>query len=134
MPIINNPKEYGDRWNGWWWGMQPSWREPDSPFEMPSEALPSSWSHLLCGGPNGFLLVILALAWWMASNAGNDSSLIEEAATDVTWVLGKLVLALGDDNKGKKRQLDDGHGDDLPSSKRYFVFHNNISKAKANEI
>jgi|SRR5882762_8516409 len=121
MPIINNPKEYGDRWNAWWWSMQPSWREPEPPFEVPSEALLDSWSHLLCGGPNGFLLVVLSLGWWMASTAGVDSSRIEEAARDVTWVLGKLLLALVD-KKGKKRQLDNGPGDDLPSSKRYFVF------------
>jgi len=122
MPIVSNPKEYGDRWNAWWWGMQPSWRDPESPFEMPSEASAASWSHLLCGGPNGLLLVILALAWWMKSSTGTDSSPIEEAAADVTWVLAQLILALEVGNKGKKRQLENEPGDDPPSSKRYFIF------------
>ena len=38
MPQVNNAKEYGDRWNTWWWSMQPSWRDPESPLSMPSEA------------------------------------------------------------------------------------------------
>lgn len=121
MPIINDPKEYGDRLNAWWWSMQPSWRHPGSPLEMPSEVSTGSWSHLLCGGPNGLLLVILALAWWMKCSTGTNSSPIEEAATDVAWVLAQLRLALVVGNKGKKRELEDAPGDDLPSSKRYFI-------------
>jgi len=44
MPEVNGPKEYGDRWNAWWWSMQPSWRDLESPFDMPSEASAGSWS------------------------------------------------------------------------------------------
>ena len=94
MPVINDPQEYGDRWNAWWWSMQPSWRDPESQFDIPSESSVGSWSHLLCGGPNGLLLVILALAWWMKSSTGSNSSLIEDAAIDVTWALDQLGLAL----------------------------------------
>ena len=121
MPVVNDLKMYGDGWNAWWWSMQPSWRDPESPFEMPSEASAGSWSQLLCGGPNGFLLVILALAWWRKYCTGTDSSLIEEAAIDVTWVLAQLSLAM-DVGKGKKRELDVGPEDDAPSTKRYFIF------------
>lgn len=121
MPGVNNPKEYGDRWNAWWWSMQPSWRDPESPFDLPSEASAGSWSHLLCGGPNGILLVILALAWWMKGSAGTNLSLIKEAAIDITWVLAQLKLALHSGDKGKKRELEVGaeNLDDLPSAKRY---------------
>ena len=118
MPAINDPDEYGDRWNAWWWSMQPSWRDPESPFDLPSETTAASWSHLLCGGPNGLLLVILALAWWLKNRTESISSLIEEAALDVTWVLAQLGLALDVGNKGKKRELESGPGDDLHSSKR----------------
>lgn len=118
MPEINNTKEYGDRWNAWWWSMQPSWRDPESPFDMPSNVSAGSWSHLLCGGPNGHLLVILALAWWMKYGAGPHLLEIKDAAIDVAWVLGELELALDAGNKGKKRDLDIGEGDDLPSPKR----------------
>jgi hypothetical protein len=121
MPAINDPKEYGDRWNAWWWSMQPNWREPDSPFDMPPEASAASWSNLICGGPNGILLVVLALAWWMKYRTETNSSLIEEAAIDVTWVLAQLILALDAGIKGgKKRELDPDSGDDL-SSKRYLI-------------
>jgi hypothetical protein len=121
MPVVNDPEEYGDRWNAWWWGMQPSWRDPDIPFNSPSEVPADSWSHMLCGGPNGLLLVVLALAWWMKSSTGADSSPIKEAALDVTWVLGQLRLALNVPNKGKKRDHEVETGDDLRSSKRYLI-------------
>ena len=124
MPQVNDAKEYGDRWNAWWWSMQPSWRDPESPFELPSEATAGSWSHLLCGGPNGVLLVILALAWWMRSTTATNSSPIEEAGIDVTWVLGQLCLTFNVGDKGKKRELEKEPNDldDLPSAKRYFFF------------
>jgi len=133
MPQVTDPKEYGDRWNAWWWSMQPSWRDPESPFSMPSEATAGSWSHLLCGGPNGVLLVILALAWWMNCSTGtnsSDSSPIEEAATDITWVLAQLSLALNvaSGDKGKKRDLETGDSDDLPSAKRYLIFSQYLIK------
>ena len=121
MPVIKDLNEYGDRWNVWWWSIQPSWRDPESPFKLPSDGSANSWSHLLCGGPNGLLLVILALAWWMKYSTGTNSSSIEEAAFDVTWVLGQLRLALEADNKGKKRELELEPGDDLPATKRYLL-------------
>jgi hypothetical protein len=122
MPEVNDPKEYGDRWNAWWWSMQPSWRDPESPFDMPSEASAGSWSHLICGGPNGLFLVILALAWWMKYSTGTNlsPSPIEEAAADVTWVLAQLKSAMDVDIKGKKRELEIGPDDDLPPAKRYL--------------
>lgn len=122
MPEIADPKEYGDSWNSWWWSMQPSWRDPESPFDISSEASAGSWSHLICGGPNGLLLVIVALAWWMkCDTSGTNPSLIEEAAIDVTWVLGQLGQALESDLgiKSRKRELESGPDDDLPLSKRY---------------
>ena len=123
MPEVNDPKEYGDRWNAWWWSMQPSWRDPESPFDMPLEASAGSWSHLVCGGPNGLLLVILALAWWMKCGTETNPSPIEEAARDITWVLGQLRVALNVGDKGKKRELDIGPEElgDLTSAKRYLI-------------
>jgi hypothetical protein len=132
MPEVNDPKEYGDRWNAWWWSMQPSWRDPDSPFDMPSEASAGSWSHLLCGGPNGLLLVILALAWWMKCSNGINLSPIEEAATDITWVLAQIRSALDVGDKGKKRELDIGPDnlDDIPSAKRYLSLSQHLIEDK----
>ena len=90
---------------------------------MPSEASSVSWSHLLCGGPNGILLVILALAWWMKCSMETNPLPIEEAALDITWVLARLRLALNVSDKSKKRQLERGpdESDDIPSAKRYLI-------------
>lgn len=121
MPVVDDPEGYGDRWNAWWWGMQPSWRDPDIPFVLPSEVTAGSWSNMLCGGPNGVLLVVLALAWWIKSTTGTDSSMIKEAALDVTWVLGQLRLALEAANKDRKRELDIETGDDNRPAKRYLI-------------
>ena len=53
--------------------------------------------------------------------SGTNPSLIEEAAIDITWVLGQLGSALDSDvgDKSRKRVLESGPGDDLPSTKRY---------------
>ena len=134
MPVINDPQEYGDCWNAWWWSMQPSWQDPESRFDIPSESSVGSWSHLLCGGPNGLLLVILALAWWMKSSTGPNSSLIEDAAIDVTWGLDQLGLALEVVKKGKKRELDSEPGNDQPSAKRYLIYCSFKLKANISEI
>jgi hypothetical protein len=60
----------------------------------------------------------------MKCSTGTNLSLIEEAARDITWVLGQLRIALdvvGD--KGKKRELDIGPEElgDLTSAKRYLI-------------
>lgn len=98
--------------------MQPSWRDPESPFDMPPKFSASSWSHSLCGGPNGHFLVVLALAWWMKYGGETHLSEIKEAAIDVAWVLGELGLALDACNKRKKRELEIRASDNLPSPKR----------------
>ena len=95
--------------------MQPSWRNPKS-----VEASADSWLHLLCGGPNGHLLVVLALAWWMRYSSETHLLQIQKAVMNVTWVLGELGLALDAGNKGKKRELEIEASDDLPLPKRYF--------------
>ena len=100
---------------------------------MPSEASATSWSHLLCGGPNGILLVILALAWQMKYHTETNSSMIEEAAIDVTWVLAQLMLAFDTGKGGKKRELEVEPRDDLPSSKRYLILSSHQIKKKTNK-
>jgi len=56
----------------------------------------------------------------MKCSTGTNSSPIEEAAMDVTWVLAQLRLALDVGNKGKKRELEIGPDNDLPTAKRYL--------------
>jgi hypothetical protein len=126
MPVVDDPKGYGDRWNSWWWGMQPSWRDPDIPFDLPSEVPAGSWSNMLCGGPNGVLLVVLALAWWLKSSTETNSSAIKEAALDVTWVLGQLRLALDVDTEVVDAEI----VDDNRPPKRYLIHNTSNCKQK----
>ena len=106
MPVVIDPKEYGDHWNAWWWSMQSGLRDPESPFNMTIEES-GSWSHMLCGRPNVLLLVILALAWWVKYGSGTNlsRSANEEAVKDVTWVLTQLRLALDDHSKARRESL-----------------------------
>ncbi|KAF8227944.1 hypothetical protein L208DRAFT_1157924, partial [Tricholoma matsutake] len=62
MPQLKNIKDFGNCWFAWWKAIQPGWRGDELSQLIPSDP---SWSQLLCGGVNGFLVVILALAWWM---------------------------------------------------------------------
>ena len=123
MPRLEHIEEYGGRWNTWWQAMQPSWHGESLSQVIPPEA---GWSHLLCGGPNGVLTVILALAWWMQGNnrgTGTDLSQIKAAVEDVSWALVQLRMALvGDEGIDKNQQLEDSASEELPAAKRY-VYH-----------
>jgi hypothetical protein len=123
MPRLEHIEEFGGHWNTWWQAMQPSWRGESLSRVIPPEG---GWSHLLCGGPNGFLTVILALAWWIQGDSrgtGTDLSQIEAAVEDVSWALVQLRMALvGDEGKHKKQQLEDSASEEVPTAKKY-VYH-----------
>jgi hypothetical protein len=70
----------------------------------------------------------------MKFSTATNLSPIEEAAIDVTWVLTQLRSALDVGNKGKKRELDIGPDEDLPSTKRYLILLQSQIKEKTNEI
>ena len=79
--------------------------------KIPGDA---DWSAVLCGGPTGIVLVILALAWWM--NACGDRSLpdeqLMELVSEVRWTLVEMRNHLA-----RKRR----HGDEEetePAKKR----------------
>jgi len=124
MPRLEHIEEYGGRWNTWWQAMQPSWRGESLSQVIPPEA---GWSHLLCGGPNGVLTVILALAWWMQGSSrgtGTDLSRIEAAVEDVSWALVQLRMALvGDEGIDKNQQLEDSASEELPAAKKVCLSH-----------
>lgn len=98
--------------------MQPDWRGKSFPQEVPSDA---NWAPLLCGGANGILLIVLALAWWIQASdgSGKTNDQITAAVNDVTWVLGHLkgAFANGKSN-GRKRKNESAMGKH-PSAKRY---------------
>lgn len=119
MPSFENYHKFGCSWNEWWFGMQPSWREEGKSHDVPPEA---DWFPLLNGGPNGMLIVILALAWWKRSSDDKDSS--EQASIafgidEVSWVLVQMQASLvGERAIGKKRQLEESSNME-PNTKRY---------------
>ncbi|KAF8233549.1 hypothetical protein L208DRAFT_1070299, partial [Tricholoma matsutake] len=90
MPQLKNIKDFGNHWLAWWKAIQPGWRGDELSQLIPSDP---SWSQLLCGAVNGFLVVILALAWWMQGNTSSgDSDLphLKTAVVDVSWTLVQL--------------------------------------------
>ena len=98
MPIVANVTEFGTTCLAWWRAMQPSWRGEELKREIPGNA---DWSPVLCGGPNGMLLVVLVLAWWIGScDIGSlaDERLMEMVA-EVSWTLGEMCGHLA----GKRR-------------------------------
>lgn len=98
-PNLKNP-EYGVLWIGWWTRLQPTWRNTvDWPF--PQTASPGDlWDDLLIGGKDGIFIVIMTLAWWSIEHkkSGEESSTLDEAIEDVSWVLSHLVFALSAEN------------------------------------
>jgi len=122
MPQLKNIKDFGNRWLAWWKAIQPGWRGDELSQLVPSDP---SWSQLLCGGANGFLVVILALAWWMQGNTssgGSDLPHLKTAVVDVSWTLAQLKIALdAREDQGKKRGIDNADTEELPATKKYVV-------------
>jgi hypothetical protein len=93
--------------------MQPSWRGDTLSHDVPPKA---TWAPLLCGGANGLLTVILALAWWVqhasmsddaASTSDEASGLlsVQAAIDEVNWALVQMKIALvSDETRNKKRK------------------------------
>ena len=76
-------------WQKWWLGLQPSWRVLDDGTllqEVPDTG--EQWVSLRQSGPNGFIMVILALSWWVDMMGGEvDDRELHEVLDDVTWVV-----------------------------------------------
>jgi hypothetical protein len=86
--------EFGAVWMQWWVNMQPLWCKGGSLIRiLPEDA---DWEPILCGGPNGLSLVVMALSWWICSTIEDRefSTELQKAFDDVNWVLSKLVANL----------------------------------------
>ena len=130
MPLPKNSQAFGTSWKAWWQAMQPVWRSTSLSRDIPSDA---DWSPLLCGGANGLLLIVLALAWWIQADSKNDISddHIADATEDVCWVLGHLKTILVNSKViGKKRKSD--RADEPARKKRYDLFILVYIKANSN--
>jgi hypothetical protein len=91
--------------------LQPSDRVVGGELQRVDEAL--DWKALMKQGDNGFLVVMLGLAWWGACVhvEGDDASIMEwsQAVDDVKWVVSNFstTTTAPSNTRGKKRGTDD---------------------------
>ena len=81
----------------------------------------ADWEPVLCGGPNGFALVIMALSWWIhAAKADEEFDVdLRNAIDDVNWVILKLIDVVGATLESKRGRDADAEPEESPKSKKY---------------
>jgi hypothetical protein len=99
--------------------MQPPWREGELLIKvLPADA---AWGPVLHGGPNGFVLIVIALSWWFHSANGNgelDEDL-RSAIDDVNWVVLQLTDVGAAAPVGEsKRAREEATEEETPMTKR----------------
>jgi hypothetical protein len=72
--------------------LQPEWRH-DSLLLSKGKLPPGEkWDRTKIGGSNGFFIVLLTLAWWIAKFKGKvDNDSLVMALDDVEWVLDAMT-------------------------------------------
>jgi hypothetical protein len=75
-------------WWSWWKSLQPSEREPNNAEYMQLPTVNMDWTTLHEPGRNGFLLVMVSLAWWGKLAGHSDEWCL--AVLDVTVALACL--------------------------------------------
>lgn len=108
-PDIPPTLELSVAFRRWYTGFQPQWRRNLAiwPLSRDNAAHPDEpWYLLKCGGQNGFVLILLCLAWWcrglqsIAEQKGFDI-----AVDDVLWTLNTILESIGGGSKlGKRRR------------------------------
>lgn len=85
---VTNTTKYKASWQAWWKGLQPKWRLlEDGTFLQEVPDTGEEWEVLRRGGPNGFFIILFALAWWAKAMKGEDDTGLLNAVEDVTWVI-----------------------------------------------
>ncbi|KAH8069586.1 hypothetical protein BXZ70DRAFT_903069, partial [Cristinia sonorae] len=93
-PLITRPETtlptFISCWRIWYLGMQPMWRGNTWPLRYISTDIDDdSWAPVQYAGPNGFFLVVFAVASWLSVLPKSDSRDpdILEVISDVLWLL-----------------------------------------------
>lgn len=76
-------------WRVWYMQLQPQWRGATWPLRR-SPADPGaepSWEGVQLGGPCGFYLAVLGVAWWLSAQDGKLDGDMLEAIAELQWVL-----------------------------------------------
>jgi hypothetical protein len=85
--------DFSTDWWQWWEILQPEWRGdgPDFSRDIPEDA---SWTEICKGGPNGFFIILLSIAWWGVAVQDQSSGIQGDwydAYEDVSWVLDSMI-------------------------------------------
>ena len=100
VPMITNIDGYVESWKKWWSSLQPAWRKDNFSRNVPSDG--EKWLELCKGGNNGFVLIILTLAWWRRNAGASDECTAQ--MKDVAWVCQEMVRSLeGVESRAVKR-------------------------------
>ncbi|OBZ73056.1 hypothetical protein A0H81_06612 [Grifola frondosa] len=109
LPTIKTVGQYAATWKKWWMALQPPMHVGDTlQFWPPRRNEPnnaSEWDGLMRGGPNGFFVIVVSLAWWIdaAKNDTTQTQLVAEVILDVEWVLNRLCEVSRSTFRGTKR-------------------------------
>lgn len=97
IPEIKSIPVFEDLWMRWWSAAQPEWRNTNSwPFSR-DEAAVHDWGTLLLGGKDSLFLVVTSLGWWIHARDPAADSKVDDAISDVSWVIKQLVSSLSAD-------------------------------------
>ncbi|KAJ7739801.1 hypothetical protein DFH07DRAFT_752067 [Mycena maculata] len=82
-------QQFVNDWEVWWSALAPAWRQRDKDGQL-VQGGDGPWGVLVHPGANGFLMVMLGLAWWRQKE-GVASLRWVNAVKDVEWVLSGLL-------------------------------------------
>jgi hypothetical protein len=89
-------------WKKWWTSMQPAARVHGKGNLKRQTDIQEGWEELMKGGINGFLNVVVSLAWWyQAIKTSAQRKLFMEMVEDVGWVQDQIIGGLRSSEKRK---------------------------------
>lgn len=144
VPDIKDVGVYGGQVRGWWRAIQPEWRKEHAEGDWPlhrQAPLDEDWDLVARGGPNGLMMVMMAIGWWFGRL--DDKKAVAELGSvveDITWALRKIKGGIEDGsvvemlvrrggepgNKRGREEADEGKGARNPK-KRYATHQNSAA-------
>jgi hypothetical protein len=86
---IGNINAYIASWWAWWKNVNPGWHTTAEGGCLQAGGQ-GNWNCLHIPGPNGLLMILLALGWWFSKIDESARVTWEEAVRDVAWVVNEL--------------------------------------------
>lgn len=97
--------EFAEIWWEWWRSIQPTGRTTSKSASL-NKADGLDWKRLRKPGPNGLLVVLVALVWWRNMEQSEVvAQRWRKAVEDVTWAMVQMKGSLGSPvKKARKRK------------------------------